>query len=223
MHVSCCIRGGRIFLNRMLNVLRAASQMPQHELISLQEEFRKDVYFFRTFMYHFNGVSIMKELGWSTPDGIFASDASLTGLGGVNFQTAQYFSLCLDETRYLGMKIHNLEMLALICCCKLWGTEWSGKRLVAQCDNQCTVLAINTGRTKDVFMQACLRELFYWTSMYSFEIKCEYIKSQDNTLPDLLSRFQDKHARRAFFQHPLTGNLSRVPATNDLLNFTHNW
>ena len=223
MHISSCIRGGRIFLNRMLNVLREAGNVQQNERIKLSQQFRKDVQFFYYFMTHFNGVAIMKELYWSTPDGVFASDASLSGLGGINFQNAEYYFLTLNQTPHVLEKIHVLEMLALITCCKLWGPSWSGQRLIARCDNMCTVLAINTGKSKDMRMQACLRELFYWMSMFSFEIKSEYINTRDNTLPDLLSRFSDKQNRKVFNEKSTGLNLKQVPATINLLEFTHQW
>ena len=114
-------------------------------------------------------------------------------------------------------------MLALTACCKLWDKAWGGKRLIAKCDNMCVVIAINSGKTKDVNLQALLRELFYWSSMFSFELKAVYISTKENTIPDLLSRFHQQTKRDAFHKIATRLQLQQVPATMDLLNFTHHW
>ena len=153
----------------MLNTLREANNIAQNDFVQLTSEFKRDVKFFYYFMNNFNGISIMKELNWSSPDGIFASDSSLKGMGGVEFMSNQYFYLDIQKTPFENCKIHVLEILALIACCKIWGKAWGGKRIIANCDNMCVVIAINTGRSIDMNIQTSFRELFFWCSMFSFK------------------------------------------------------
>jgi len=101
----------------------------------------------------------MSELEWSKTKTVFASDSSLTGAGGVNYERNTYFTLAFQEP-YRNYKIHVLEMLTLILCCKVWGQYWAGRKIQALCDNQCRVIAVNKGSSKDLHMQACIRELF---------------------------------------------------------------
>ena len=92
-------------------------------------------------MVDFNGVSMMKELYWSKPDGVLACDSSLHTLAGVNFFHKQFFRLEIADTCYAQCHIHRLEMLALVTCVKLWGDKLD--------DNMCAVKAINSGKSKD--------------------------------------------------------------------------
>ena len=73
-HISACIRPGRTFLNRMLNMLR--SFPPDSRQINLDSEFNKDLFWWATCLQEFNGTSIIAELDWSHPDAIFSTDSS---------------------------------------------------------------------------------------------------------------------------------------------------
>ncbi len=39
------------------------------------------------------------------------------------------------------------------------GNQWLDKRIIVNCDNEVSVIVMNTGRSNDPFMQACLIEL----------------------------------------------------------------
>ena len=203
-HVSCCIRGGRIFINRLLNTLREANKLQRTRKIAVSTDLKRELNYWFYLMTNFNGVSIMSELEWTEVNAVFASDASMTGAGGVNYENKTYFKLTFPA-RYLEYKIHILEMLSLLLCCKVWGKHWKGRKIQARSDNQCVVIAVNKGASKDPFMQSCIRELFYICSIHAFEIRAVYISSKDNVLPDSLSRFKDSAQQTRFFSNSLPG------------------
>ena len=126
-HISCCIRGGRIFINRLLNLLREANAHDEKQHIPLSQELKRELHFWFTLMTNFNGVSIMSELEWTAVDDIFASDASSHGAGGVNFENKTYFKIEFHAP-FTDYPIHVLELLTLIACCKVWGKLWAGKK-----------------------------------------------------------------------------------------------
>ena len=216
-HLCCAVRGGRVFLNRMLNSLRSM----QDTTFIIDMEFRKDLHWWQTFMEDFNGVSIMRELDWRHPDTVFSSDACPFGAGG--FAAGQFFHTAFPPSCQ-QLHINALEMLALLVCIKLWGANWGGQRIRCLCDNMCSVLLINTSRSRDPFLQACVRELWFLASKYSFELRATHISGVDNRIPDHLSRWtlNDFH-QREFCRLTTDYQLVEHSVSPDLFNFTHSW
>ncbi len=65
-HLSCCVRPGRIFLNRMLNELRVAPHYgPDTVNLLLSVDFKPDVRRWATCIHVFNSVSIMAQNFWA--------------------------------------------------------------------------------------------------------------------------------------------------------------
>ena len=95
----------------------------------------------------------------------------------------------LSSTRTAFLSISSLEMLAVIVSFKLWSVELRGQRILVRTDNQNTELAINTGRSRVPFVQSCLHELWFYASLFDFEIRALYIPDHQNTIADSLSRW----------------------------------
>jgi hypothetical protein len=66
----------------------------------------------------------------------------------------------LDE----HLHINALEMLSVIACLKMWGTKFKGKIILIKCDIQVTVYVINTGKSRNSYLQCCLREICFFSS-----------------------------------------------------------
>ena len=75
-----CVRQSRVFLNRLLTVLRSFS--PSTKWMELTEDFCKDVRWWVHFMPKFNGVSLIPPDTWTAPDEVFTTDSTLSGCGG---------------------------------------------------------------------------------------------------------------------------------------------
>ncbi len=169
----------------MLNVLPAAGTVPPDTpAITLSHEFKSDVRWWYVFMGAFNGVSIIAELSWSSDT--FSSDACERGCGA--FHSGKYFHAPFPPHTH-DLPIHIKEMVAILLAVKLWGFFWGGKRIIYECDNMVSVYLINTSRSRDPWMQACIRELWYLAAMYSFELKATHIQGVNNRLADHLSRW----------------------------------
>ena len=85
--------------------------------------------------------------------------------------------------------INSLELLAVVVACKLWGHLWSRRRNLLYYDNQATVSVINTGKSRNVFMNDCLRELWLIAAIHDFELRAVHLEGQSNRAADLLSRW----------------------------------
>lgn len=218
--MAACVRPGRVFLARMLNFLRG---MPNKGSIRLSPEFCQDILWWRRFAPHFNGVSLMPLYDWSLPDAEFACDACLVGCGGV-YQGHYFHASFPDFIAGQRLHINALELLTIVVALKLWGRLLVAKRIKLYCDNYASVLTLNTGRSRDPFMQACLREICLLASIHEFEIRAVHLPGVTNRIPDFLSRWDLSPAMQEKFR-VATAHLSMVESFVPLqyFQFDHKW
>jgi hypothetical protein len=69
-------------------------------------------------------------------------------------------------------------MLTVVVTLKAWGSNFSGKKIVINCDNLVTVRVINTGASRNKFLQSCLREICFIAAINSFDIKVRHISGK---------------------------------------------
>ena len=218
--LAACIRPGRIFMSRLLNLLR---KMPDKGTVPLDSEFLLDIKWWRLFAPSYNGVSLMPVKDWSESDSVISCDACLQGAGGC--QNGEFFHTDFPDTILAQcLHINALELLTLMVALKLWGDTCQGQRIKLYCDNAASVCVLNTGKTQDKFLQACLREICLLAAKYEFEVRAVHLPGVDNRLPDLLSRWSLSHRYRdEFFQ--LTSHLAMKECviSDELFEFSHTW
>ena len=218
--VAICVKPGRVFMARLLNFLRSCPELGE---CPVPDDLRADLRWWLTFLPHYNGVSVIPEVDWSDPDATFACDACLSGAGGW-FQ-GQYFHTAFPAfIQELGMHINGLEMLTLTVALKVWGRFLSGKKVTMWCDNLSSVVVIQTGKARDPFLQACLRELVFLQARWECQIRVQHIRGEDNRLPDLLSRWESSPKyREEFFARTQGLQLREIYIYEGLFRFSHNW
>ncbi|XP_077999222.1 uncharacterized protein LOC144452084 [Glandiceps talaboti] len=184
--VAGCVRPGRLFMSRMLATLRSVHSSRHH--IFLNGQFRKDLQWWYLFICRYNGVSIIPDKAWSTADSIVATDACLSGCGGITHN--QFFHCAFPDfiaAQHLG--IHCLEALTIVAAARLWGNNWAGRRILVFCDNMDVVLVLNSGKARDSFLLTAARELWFLAALNEFELKAVHLRGSDNRLADCLSRW----------------------------------
>ncbi len=87
----------------------------------------------------------------------------------------------------------------------MWGDKWAGKRIVVKCDNASSVWVINTGKTRDDFMQSSMRELAFITARHEFEVKAVHVPGVSNRISDILSKWEIQDDAASKFQ-AMVGN-----------------
>ena len=147
----------------------------------------------------------MPVIAWSEPDEVFATDACLTGAGGVihGDVRAFYHAEFPTSVTKLQLHIHQLELLAIVVGVKLWAQSLVGQKVLIQCDNEPSVFALNSGRTRDGsgFVGRCLRELWLICSLSQIELRAIHIAGVNNRQPDWLSRWHlDSHFGELFYE-----------------------
>ena len=116
-------------------------------------------------------------------------DTWSTGAGG--YFNGQYFHTPFPHSIlcWFGHDINILELFTNIVMLKLWGTLLRGKHVILQCDNENSMLFINSGRSHIPGMYLCLREICFLTARYDIDISAWHVAGVDNSIADHLSRW----------------------------------
>ena len=190
--VSSCVRPGRVMVLRLREQLKNSNAKNMYEVT---EQMKLDLHWWNRYIHEYDNISYMWMKEISEPDALIATDASLNGLGGKCNQ--EVFTINIPDAwrEYNGYVIHHLEMLAVIVALKKWSRYLEGKRFTMLCDNTAVIDIITSGKSSDVILQRMLRMFMYITCMGKFEVVMKYIPSEENEIPDKLSRVQQAGGR----------------------------
>ena len=161
-HLATCVRPGRRFAARVIDAIKTQS-FP----VELDDEFKMDITWWQRFMNEYNGVSMIQSQPWTS---LVSTDSSLVGCGGYfkgNFFHADHPPRI--NAQQLG--ITQLEILAVVIACKLCGQMLLRENVSVLCDNDAVCTVINSGRSRNEFLQAALREL--WSLEARYQFNCE--------------------------------------------------
>ena len=173
----------RIYTNRILNFLR---EMPQDGYVEITNEFLEDVRFFQRLMPHYNGISVLDKTLVPCTDQLEV-DACLEGSGGLcgdQFYSRLFPDFIIQEKH----SIAHLEMLNMVVAFRLWSSHWEHQKLQVYTDNMNTCVALQTGRSRDRFMQACTRTIFLLSAAYDIELLVCHTPGTTLQCADALSR-----------------------------------
>ena len=173
----------RIFTNRMLEVLREA---PKRGTETLSAGFKADLRFFLTLWPDYNGLRILEKHDVACQAEL-ELDACLTGCGayaGTHYYSERFPESVLRENH----PIAHLELLNVVVATKVWAKKWTGQRVRVDCDNTNACLAIQSGRTRDPYMQRCAREIFMVCTVHDIELRAVHKPGAELHRADALSR-----------------------------------
>ena len=87
-----------------------------------------------------------------------------------------------------------------------------------------TVSAINTGHSRDPFINAGLWEIAFLSALHNFQVRAHHISRVTNTILDLLSQWDLREAPHNQF-HTINqdNHLTRTPIYVQWFQFIHEW
>lgn len=170
--VTSCVHASRIFLSRLLNALRSFPSRAKQQPVT--SEMRLDLQWWKTFLPLFNGVSVIKPAEWSFANLHFSTDACMVRGGATCLDKCITFAFP-DFVLSATTHISALELFAIIVAVTFWAPVLQHQRFIISCDNEAAVTVINSGATKDPFMQRCLRELWFLSALHDFDIRARHI------------------------------------------------
>ena len=118
---------------------------------------KRDLKWFTSFVHMYNGHCSYRHPTFSD-DTPIELDASLKGLEG-RWGSCVYRS---DIPSYLlqsNISITHLELFNVFVALKVWGPDWSARKLVIRLDNSAAVSIINSGFTRDPLLATIARNI----------------------------------------------------------------
>ena len=92
------------------------------------------------------------------------------------------------------------------------------------CDNEVSVIVMNTGRAHNTFLLSCLRELEFTAAKHEFEIRGNHIPGIENRIRDSLSRWHMGMQHREEFQRQVFSlEVKELYVYTGLFEFLHEW
>ena len=173
----------RLFTNRMLEDLRATNPTGT---VEVTEQFQRDVQFFLDLLPIFNGRRMMGKQLLPYQHQVELDDC-LSGCGAVagdHFYAARF----PESVTGAGHTIAHLELLNVVVALKMWSDRWAGWTVQIYCDNLNSVYVLQSGRSRDSFMQACAREVFLVTAAGDKDIQVCHRPGLSMIWADALSR-----------------------------------
>ena len=212
------VRPGRLFLTRMLDCLRGNHNKTT---IWINDQFQLDINWWKNYLPKFNGTGILWMYHIKTPDSIIASDACLVGMGAVCGK--EYFKAEFPE-KWQSANIAHLEILAVTAMCKTWANRLNGLSIIIKCDNEAVCSVLNTGRAKDKTLLQLMHEMVWTAVCHKFEFKAVHVRSKNNILPDILSRWHEgERVRRKFKELTYGKGYCEIQPAQNVFTLLHKW
>ena len=73
---------------------------------------------------------------------------------------------------------------------KLFKCQWASKKVLIHCDNAAVVTVLRSGKTRDPYLGACARNVWYVAAMSDIDLQYTHIRGVDNKVTDALSRWK---------------------------------
>ena len=181
LYVHKCVKPARVFLNRMLDLLRSAHL---RQKIVLTPDFKRDLRWFAKFLPHYNGTSLYDH---RPVDVTLELDACLTGFGGHSGDLVYHLPIVKG---YRNWTIVHLEMVNILLAVRLFKRQWSSRKVLIQCDNEAVVSVLKTGKTRDPYLGACARNIWHLAAETDIDLRYVHIRGVNNVVADVLSRWQ---------------------------------
>lgn len=183
-HASKAIKPGRSYLRRLINLSTITRRLDQ--FIRLSREARADIEWWASFASEWNGTAMMVASPGAKPQVILTSDASGTwGCGA--FCGDQWFMLPW-VARMLDTHITVKELAPIVVAATIWGKDWRGKTVLAQCDNTAVVAIVNSGASRNPEAMQLRRCLAFLEAKREFAMWATHIQGARNQAADALSR-----------------------------------
>ena len=196
LYLHKCVKPARIFVNRILAVFR---DNPHKNRIKLTKEFHKDILWFINFLPFFSGSTKIFKDEVSDINSLHI-DACLTGAGGV--WNSRVYAAPIPTFVGLNLSIAHLEMINVLIALRVWAPLWAQSTVKFSCDNLAVVQVVTSGKTKDSFLNACLRNIWLVTATHDINLLIEHIEGKKNIIADSLSRiFSQKGISDNMFHH----------------------
>ena len=175
-----------LFMSCLLNRLRSLPYKQSRFLVT--SDMLSDIDWWLPFLPNFNGSAKIALCPHNFHDVLFTCDSSLHRGSATCFDECTSFTFPRDIAE-LALHINVLELFVLVMAVKIWAPKLAGSRFQISCDNDAAIQVESSGRTRDAFMQRCLRQLWLTSARYDLDLHVTHIPGVHNVFADCLSRW----------------------------------
>ena len=183
---SSVVRGGRIYLRRILDMMKPLRR--SHHKLRISKGMRADLEWWSTFLRIFNGKSVLSYVNRTHYVYVDACN-----VGGACFYNGdwKYINWKVDYPGLANVHINVKEAMMVVVAAQKWGRFWADDDVIVRCDNKTATSAFNKGSTKSQSVMVLVREVFMHSMVFNFALKCFYLPGVSNYLADGLSRLHE--------------------------------
>ena len=208
-HAAKVVRPGRTFVARLY---AAAAKVVELEFYTrLNKGFRSDLWWWHTFLQHWNGASLLQLAGRARHEVLIQTDAS--GSWGCGAYCNGLWFQWEWPASWINIDITIKELVPVLLSCAVWGGYLKRKVVLFQCDNAAVVGALQKGSMRNDHAMHILRSLWFFVAFYDITLQAEHISGVDNCRADQLSR----NNIRCFLNSNLQAHPIPTPLPQDLL------
>ena len=178
------IKGGRTFLRRLIDLMCTLKK--KHHHIRLNSNAKADIQWWANYIGIFNGTASF--IDKPVPSGSFSTDACLNGGGGAYYADWFYSHWETDFPAIAKLHINLKETFSVFLASLRWAESWRNKHIVVYSDNAATVFMLNKGSSRNSIAMVWLRQLFWLSAVFNFQLTARHIKGKDNVISDVISR-----------------------------------
>ena len=191
-HACKVVRPGRTFTRRIYNLLAQTHHFQPHFTIRLSAACRADIEWWCTFLRTWNGTAMLRPHRLSNPDLELWSDASGSWGCGAYWQ-GLWFQVRWEGLTIACESISAKELFPIVVAALVWGREWRGLTVQANCDNSAVVDIVNHQTAKDDLLCHLMRCLFFACAHFDVTVVAKHTPGICNGAADALSRNNLSH------------------------------
>ena len=180
---SSVVRGGRIYLRRILDLMKPLAFSHHKALIPLSVHL--DLMWWKDYLEVFNGKSWL--CGYKRWVNVYV-DACGRGAGIVWGNDWYYVNWELDMPHVAPKHINVKETIAIGLAVARWAPMWSGCSVTIHTDNITALCALNKGRSKSPLGMQVVRNIFWLSAAFDFTIRGAHVPGVQNQAADAVSR-----------------------------------
>ena len=187
-----CVVPGGAFTRQMYAPIK--NKLKPHHHLRITNELHMDLRMWKEFLaypgvfsHSFSDFSVEKK---ATEIDLYTDAAGKATLGGAGVNNREWFFVGWDPTFIAKYKpsIEYLELYAVTVAVVLWLYKFANMKICLFCDNQAVVSMINSMTSSCKHCMILIWVIVLHSLKHNTVVKAKYVKSQDNSRADALSR-----------------------------------